>query len=85
MGKTGKESLQNRILTRSAEDVPLQDARDAEKYIQFHTLEQCRGASSGTATFYKWVRAYLLGVVQRSVQYFSIKQSAVSSTSFCIR
>ena len=55
MGKTGRESLQNRILSRSAEDVPLQDAREAEKYIQFHTLEQCRGASSGTATFYKWV------------------------------
>ena len=55
MGKPNKESLQHRILNRNPEDVTPEDAALADEYIKPHNLQQCREASTGTATFYRWV------------------------------
>ena len=55
MGKPNKESLQHRILNRNPEDVTPEDAALADEYIKSHNLQQCREASTGTATFYRWV------------------------------
>ena len=60
LGKIGKHGLKRRISEFKVDDVKMKSAKRAKNLLNDVDLEVVRDVSKGAATFFVWVKCYLI-------------------------